>query len=227
MKKIILFLFIFLFTIGCSSKTNNIEVKEPDNSVDNNSVVDSVEVYTDLNSTPIGFYKLSGNKLTRLNNINVNASSEDDIGLFQIYPSNEDIVNLDKAFALSYHDEWIKYSNIKLGINIKYYLTSGDVVSYNIFSPDNTFEKWEYLMNYLYDDYANYGRGFYSHIESNQVNENTLYTAFKMQAGGNINEINKILLSVFTFDSSDDFLNNEYRGNSLHTVSICINTTNC
>ena len=226
MKQIILFLFIFLFTIGCSSKTNNIEVKEPDNSVDN-SVVDSVEVYTDLNSTPIGFYKLSGNRLTRLNNINVNASSEDDIGLFQIYPSNEDIVNLDKAFALSYHDEWIKYSNIKLGFNIKYYLTSGDVVSYNIFSPDNTFEKWEYLMNYLYDDYANYGRRFYSHVESNQVNEETLYTAFKMQAGGNINEINKILLSVFTFDSFDDFLNNEYRGNSLHTISICVNRSNC
>ena len=36
-------------------------------------------------------------------------------------------------------------------------------------------------MNYLYDDYANQNKSFYSHIENNKMNDNTLFTAFKMQ----------------------------------------------
>ena len=84
-------------------------------------------------------------------------------------------------------------------------------------------EKWEYLLNYLYDDYVNRGKGFYSHIEENEYNENTLLTSIKLQSNDRALGINnKILLTVFTYDSEDDFLDGEYRGNSSSTLTICV-----
>ena len=48
-----------------------------------------------------------------------------------------------------------------------------------------------------------------------------------MQSNYRCNEIkDKILLTVFTYDSSDDFLDGEYRGNSKNTLTICLND-NC
>ena len=62
------------------------------------------------------------------------------------------------------------------------------------------------LMNYLYDDYQNRGKSFYSHIESNQVTPETLYTAFKMQASYGCGDINSaIKFTVFTYDDLEDF----------------------
>ena len=83
-------------------------------------------------------------------------------------------------------------------------------------------------MNYLYDDYVNRGKSFYSHIEPEEVTDETLYTAFKMQSGHLIDQINsKIEFTVFTYDSEDDFINNEYRGNSSNKLIICLENRPC
>ena len=43
-----------------------------------------------------------------------------------------------------------------------------------------------------------------------------------MQSSGNVNKINSnILFSVFTYDSEDDCLDSNYRGNSIYTIKIC------
>ena len=43
-----------------------------------------------------------------------------------------------------------------------------------------------------------------------------------MQSSGNVSKINSnILFSVFTYDSPDDFLDSNYRGNSIYTIKIC------
>ena len=82
-------------------------------------------------------------------------------------------------------------------------------------------DKWEHLMTYLYDDYANRNKSFYSHIENNEYNENTLFTAIKLQSSYSCSEItSNIYLTVFTYDTEDDFENNEYRGNSKYTITI-------
>ena len=83
-------------------------------------------------------------------------------------------------------------------------------------------------MTYLYDDYNNFGKSFYSHIEKEQFNENTLMTSIKIQSSYSVDQINsKISLTVFTYDSEDDFENNEYRGNSSYTMDICIEGRPC
>ena len=224
MKKILLVLVVLLLFCGCAKKEKVIEKTKEEKKEE----VIEKDTYKDENKTPIGFYKVQGNTLTKITKVNVTPVVEQDMGVFQIYPSNEDNLTIDKGFGLAFYDEWNKYNNIKLGYNIKFSLADGRNISYNIFSPENTFDQWEYLMTYLYDDYNNFGKGFYSHIEKEQFNENTLMTSIKIQSSYSVDQINsKISLTVFTYDSEDDFENNEYRGNSSYTMDICLEGRAC
>lgn len=222
-KYLLLILSIFLIT-GCTNQEEKEPIKE-EPIKEYKDVEVSAPTYTDNNTTPISFYRLQGNKLIKLTELTKKLNVEEDIGIFQVYPSNEDEIVLNKSFSEAFYDEWQKYNqnnNIKIGFNIKFSLANENI-SYNIFSPSNTFDKWEYLMNYLYDDYANRGKGFYSHIEENEYNESTLFTALKIQSSYQCNEITSpIQVTVFTYDSDDDFENNEYRGNSKQTFTINI-----
>jgi len=220
MKKIFIisFIIIILFT-GCLKKEKEVKVIKHEKEIKEEVVEDT---YKDLNNTPIGIYKLQNNKLIRLDNINKNLVVEEDIDTFQIYFSKDKEVNLNKSFSDSYYDEYKKY-NIKVGFNISFKLKNGEAISYNILTPSNTFDKWEYLMTYLYDDYANKGKSFFSHIENDQYNSSTLFTAIKLQSSYKCKDIDsKIELKVFTYDGEDDFIDNNYRGNSSFTTTINI-----
>ena len=224
MKKLISLLIIIILLTGCTTQE-----QEPIKKKTTNPKKEEVIKYQDTNKTPIGIYKLEGNKLTRLNQINKTLVVEENIDSFQIFPSNEEVVTIN-SFGTDFYNKWQEYNpgnTIKIGFNIKYKTTSNEEVSYNILNPMQTFEKWEYLMNYLYDDYINQGKGHYSHLEEKDYNENTLFTTFKMQASYACADITNIKLTVFTYDSEDDFENNEYRGNSSHTLNICINGYEC
>lgn len=222
MKKIIIIFIILILCSGCVKKE---EKKKEKKKVD----VEYVEHYKDLNNTPIAFYSHNGNRLDKLTKINKTLIPMEDIDVFQVYPANTDRVDLSKGFGESFYDEWMKYNtnnNLKIGFNIKF-STDEEDISYNIFNPINCREKWEYLLNYLYDDYANRGKGFYSHIEDNEFNENTLMTSIKIQSSGDCSKIkDKIVLTVFTYDTDDDFKDGEYRGNSSSTLTICL-SDNC
>lgn len=228
MKKIITLLFVLMFVSGCGSKNTPVE-KEKEQEVP--VKMEEVERYSDNNTTPIGIYRLEGNKLTKLKQISESLIVEKDIGVFQIYPSSEDEVILSSSFGQSFYDEWLKYNNgsLRIGFNVKFTKNDGEKISYNILNPSQTFDHWEQLMNYLYDDYANLGKGFYSHIENDEYNDNTLFTSFKMQSSYQCGDIaSKIQLSVFTYDTDDDFgEDGEYRGNSLYTLDICVNGVAC
>ena len=229
MKKAFLLLFIILLTCGCQKEQANLKIKTipPDEKKE-----ESLPLYQDSNTTPIGIYQLNGNSLTKLTTITKKTVVEEDLGLFQVYPANDDTITLSNSFADSYYNKWLEYkqdTNLKLGFNIKFHLNNGENVSYNIMSPDDCMMRWEHLMTYLYDDYTNKGKNFYSHIESNEYNENTLFTAIKIQNGYKIEEIDsKIQLTAFTYDTDDDFdENNEYRGNSSYTFNICLEGRPC
>ena len=212
MKKIVI-LFLSILAISGCAKEEKIEVKY--------EKIKKVDSYKDINTTPIGIYKLEGNTLTRLKSIDKKLKVEEDIGLFQIYPSKEEKVELNTSFGEAFYKEWSKYKDIKQGFNIKYSLNNAEI-SYNILSPNETFNHWEYLMNYLYDDYINKDKSFYSHLEANEFKNTTLLTSFKMQAGYKCSEIKKIELTAFTYDSKDDLFADGYRGNSKATLVINI-----
>lgn len=229
MKKILLIICIFIIMSGCSQK-KELEIKtiKPDTNIKKEEVKPT---YEDNNNTPIGIYQLDGEKLVKLKQINKKLIIEDDIGIFQLYPANEEVIYLEKPFSISYYEKWNYYKqdrDLKEGFNIKFHLNSGEEVSYNILSPSDCMNRWEHLMNYLYDDYENRAKSFYSHIENDQYNENTLFTSIKIQSSYQIYEIDSpIQLTVFTYDSADDFIDGEYRGNSSYTMIICPDGVNC
>ena len=217
MKKVLIILLCLLIVTGCTKKEVKKETKKkvtPEK--------EEVVKYQDDNKTPISLYKLEGNKLTKLDKITKTLNVEENVDSFQIFPSTENEVIINNSWQ-----ELNPNNKIKIGFNIKYKTTGNEEVSYNILNPSQTFEKWEYLMNYLYDDYVNQGKGFYSHLEEKDYNENTLFTTFKMQASYACKDITNIKLTVFTYDTDDDFENNEYRGNSFHTLNICIDNYEC
>ena len=217
-KKIIIILLILIITCGCVN-TKKVEKKKK-KKID----VEYEEKYKDLNNTPISFYSGSDGGLIKITKINKKLVPFEDIGIFQIYPSNEETISLNGGFGNSFYSEWMKYNtnnNLKIGFNIKF-KDNDEEISYNILNPSNCMDKWEYVMNYLYDDYANRGKGFYSHIEENEYNENTLFTSIKIQSNDKaLNIKDKIVVTVFTYDSDDDFdKNDNYRGNSKYSVTI-------
>ena len=114
-------------------------------------------------------------------------------------------------------------NNLKIGFSLEIPLKDNTVIHYNIYGPNQTMNYWEYFMAYLYDDYANRNKSFYSHIESNDYNENTLFTALKLQCGGLCDNISSpVKLTVYTYDSEDDFKEETYRGNSKYSIPICM-----
>ena len=220
MKKIITIIILCLLLTGCEEKK---EIKKEVKKEKDNTPIGVVDDYKDLNNTPIGLYKLNGNKLTKLSEDTVNLTAMEDVGIFQVFPSNEESITIN-SFGTDFYNEWIKYNtsnNLKIGFNIKYELNNGEKISYNVLSPANNFDHYEYFMNYLYDDYKNQGKGFYSHIEDKDLDENTLYTSIKIQSSGYVKEVKDgFSLTVFTYDSEDDFKDGEYRGNSKYTYKI-------
>ncbi len=229
MKKTFILLFIPLLLCSCQKEKPNLEIKTVTPEIKEEVLIPD---YQDSNTTPIGIYQLNGNILTKLTTITKKPVIEEDLGIFQVYPANDDSITLNNSFADSYYNKWLEYkqdTNLKLGFNIKFHLNNGENVSFNILSPDDCMKRWEHLMTYLYDDYANRGKSFYSHIENNEYNENTLFTALKIQSSAQIDEIDsKIQLTVFTYDSEDDFdENQEYRGNSSYTLNICLEGRPC
>ena len=223
MKKLKLFIILLipiLFICGCDKKETNKETKKKK---EKQEVIVKEPEYVDENKTPIAIYKLQGNKLIKLTEDEEILSPLEDIGIFQIYPSNEDTITIN-SFGNDFYNEFSKYNtnnNLKIGFNLTFTLNTNETISFNILGPNNTFEKWEHFMTYLYDDYANSGKSFYSHIEEKDYNESTLFTAIKIQSGAYIADTkDKVELTVFTYDSDDDFLDGKYRGNSKYTYTI-------
>lgn len=232
-RKILIIIIIVLLITGC--KSNNKNINETKQIINNEEeIIEEKETYKDENETPISFYRLSNNTLHRIETINISPSPMEDIGIFQVYPSKEESITLSQPFGQSFFNSLSMFNTetnrIKIGFNLKYQLTDGTSISQTILNPSMTNDKyWEYLLIYLYDDYVNSGKSFYSHIEPEEYNENTLFTAIKVQSSGNVLGIDKkIELTVFTYDSEDDFdENQEYRGKSKSSLILCINNNIC
>lgn len=218
MKKAIIICMCFILC-ACGSKKNNV-VKKTNNI---KKVEEVKDTYKDDNNTIVGLYLEKGRTLELVTDYSTDIVSGKDIGVYQIYFSNDNIVNLNNKFGEEYYNKIISLDNlenIKVGFNIKYSLSNGENINQTITNPSNTITNG-YILNYLYDDYKNRNSNFYSHIEESEYNDDTLFTSIKLYANSVDMLISNIELTVFTYDTEDDFDEfGNYRGNSKYTVNI-------
>ena len=228
MKKLLVVILILIIVTGCHSKTTN----RVTNNKKEKDVVEKDD-YVDDNIMPISFYKDNGSKLIKLDAYQQSFNNGEDIGIFQVFPSNDKEISYD-SFPMDFNNKWReidKKGDYRIGFNLKYSLNSGRTISHNILYPKDTMrdDYYNYIIPYLYDDYAHINDSWYSHIENDEYNDDTYYTSIKLYANGMAHEIDsKIVLTVFTYNGQDDFNdNNEYRGNSSASINICDPNRKC
>ena len=218
--KRVLIIFACLLLCACSSKKNS-EIKKTKDSL--KKVEEEKITYKDDNNTIVGLYLEKGRALELVTDYSTDIVSGKDIGVYQIYFSNDNTVNLNGKFGEEYYNKFIgldNHENIKVGFNIKYSLSNGENINQTITNPSNTIQNG-YILNYLYDDYKNRYSNFYSHIEENEYSDDTLFTSIKLYANSIDMLTSSIELTVFTYDTEDDFDEfGNYRGNSKYTVNI-------
>lgn len=207
MKKIYIVLLCLILITGCSTKKVGKKVKK-----DKEEPKGVKEVYKDENMMPISFYE-NNKKITTKK---VAFKVGQDLGVFQIFPSNQDSISSWNSF----YDEWSKYDSnhkTKIGYSISYTLNDGRKIVHTILNPSNTMDYEGYMAVYLYDDYNNRGKSWYSHLEEKDYNDNSFLTSIKLYGNSSIDNITSdIVITVFTYDTDDDFNEEtkEYRGNS-------------
>lgn len=214
-KKIIL-LIVVIFVSGCNKEVSNIKVEEDIPSSND------VEEYIDDNNIKLGLFLYDGkynNKHVLEDTYYTDFISGVDIGSFEVFLTDEKIINGNK-----FKDTWNKYyntyeniENYKVGFNIKFILNDGTSFNSNFLEPD-IYKFSEYFYVYLYDDVNQEDNSYYSHLET--MNDNNILTSIKLYAVDGINKVENIILSAFTYDSEDDFDNNNYRGNSIYVIRI-------
>lgn len=218
MNRVVLIIFV-LFLSSCSIKGKE-DIMINDEFYED-TIVDKEE-YIDDNQIKLGLF-------LRDNNYNNKERLEDtyytefvsgeDIGLFEVFLTDDKMVD-----GTSFKNLWDKYykeyddiDDYKIGFNIKFILEDGTNYNGNFLAPD-IYKFSDYFFVYLYDD-VHQNNDTYGHLEN--MNEDTLLTSVKISARDGIDKVENLILSVFSYDSEDDFdEEGNYIGNSIYVIRI-------
>ncbi len=216
MKKILLIL-ILLLAIGCKKEDED-EIKRIEKLINDPQPTSTPTAtpYVDTNPIKVGFYK-NGKLITEYNN---KFKDRTDIAVLNIVFTNDEQLN-NSNFKTAWKNYYDKYDNIndyKIGFEVSF--TANDKEYNNvILDPSNGEKLYPYLFTYLYDDIHN--SGHYSHVTTEQVKDDTVYSSIKVYLHQKTNEITSpITLTVFTYKDDNDFLDEHYRGNIKYTITI-------
>lgn len=179
------------------------------------------KIYLDNNPLNVGLYQLENNNFILKKEIKSEWQiSKNIVVLITIY-SNKDKFNND--YFNVFNNEKAKYANsdkYKIGYNLKFYVKD-KLYNQTILRPNDALSIFNYIQVYLYDDFLHKDDEWYSHTTDNEFNDETLLTTIKLTGSDYIDQItSEIILTVFTYNDMSDFDNNNYRGNSSHSVTI-------
>lgn len=207
-----LFILILLLLITGCNKKENIDV------ITSEKIDEIVEdMYVDDNPITIGIYDNDVSLVKEYNLVKESRSEK----VFSFYYTNEENVS-----SNSYKENWSKfYSNYtdiydyKIGFHFSFYV--GDALIEKTILNPYTFAFEPYFYIYLYDDINQPDNTFYSHLEDDDVNENTIFSSIKIFLMEPYDITSPIKFTVFTYDGLEDFdENNNYRGNSKYEINI-------
>lgn len=222
MKKKFILLLLILSLTACTNKQLDKKIID-DEKKEENTITEPVEpVYIDDNPIKLGLYK-NGKLVTEYKDT---FKDNYDIASFDVYFTNEsDVGSTNTKYNFNkYYQNYENIDNYKIGFYVSF-VSEDQKIEKNILSPKDMYTLSPYIFNYLYDDIHQPDGAWYSHVEQKDVNDNTIYSSIKLYATDKGHKISSpITLTVFTYDSTDDFDENGfYRGNSAYTVTIINN----
>lgn len=214
MKKIIILILLLSSLTACQK--NNASDKNIINPPSESSSI-SKPKYTDNNPITIGLYQ--NNSL--VHNYQINLSDHKDIGIFEIYYTNDETLENNNQLNnwKKYYNNYQSIDNYKIGFNISFE-TINETIDYLVLDPSEMHHT-DYLYIYLYDDINQEENTWYSHLETKDLTDKTIYSSIKLYLANRTYEIiSPITLQVFTYDEDDFDEFNHYRGNSSYTITI-------
>lgn len=128
-----------------------------------------------------------------------------DIDCFEVLASREETVQ-GTSFKSIWNGAWEAYpdgKDSKIGFHLEFTLTDGRVVSKTLLKPSDSREFYDYLEVYLYDDI--HQSGWYSHLEDQDMTEETVISSIKLTSGSRIGEVGDIFLTAFLYTGEDCF----------------------
>lgn len=216
MKKIILIFTIFILLTGCNKEKNN---TYKDILIDDTITIDN---YIDDNPIKVALYQ--DNK--RINSYNITLGNFKEIGVFNVYYTNKEVLDSSniKYNYQKYLNSYENIDNYKTGFFISYE-AEGKKIEQLVLDPSSKHAMAPYMYVYLYDDINQAPNTFYSHLEQEDIKDNTIISSIKLFfAHKGTSLTTPITLTVFTYDSKDDFTSDgHYRGTSSYTIKIDIN----
>lgn len=219
MNRVVLIVFV-LFLSSCSIKEKEKIIKNDE--FDEDTIVDK-EQYIDDNQIKLGLFLYDNNyknKERLEDTYYTEFVSGEDIGLFEVFLTDNNIVD-----GTSFKNLWNKYykeyddiDDYKIGFNIKFILEDGTNYNGNFLEPD-IYKFKDYFFVYLYDNVHQKDGAIYGHLEN--MDEDTLLTSIKISARSGIDRVENLILSVFSYDSEDDFdEEGNYIGKSIYVIRI-------
>ncbi|MBE6148904.1 MAG: hypothetical protein E7167_05435 [Firmicutes bacterium] len=224
MKKYILIIVVFILC-GCEFSLNRTDVNELIFNQEDEKEELSIS-YEDENPVKISLYvdNTSGGLDKVTDEFRETWRLKRDIVVFgSVFSDEEELAsdyfqNIWKNNAQNYEN----FQKYKTGWHVSFQLLDGTIYDQMIFNPIDVTDFYDYLELYLYDS-ANQPIGkWYSHLTEEDMKDDTVMTSLKLTAGSKFEQIaSEITVSVFTYDSEDDFdVNGKYRGNSMSTVKV-------
>lgn len=109
----------------------------------------------------------------------------------------------------------------RIGLEFEINLYDKTTKRFTVLSAEDTFAFEEYMEIYLYDDVANAGKWWYSHITPDTTNESTLITTFKITLRRGCYSVSDIRVTAFVYaDESELDDDGFYTGEAKTSIRI-------
>ena len=146
----------------------------------------------------LGLYIAESNERIFVDKFSSKWTSGKDIDCFEVLTSNEK--SLSGKFGELWKSTLNSFSNtknVKVGYKLEIHLLSGETFSFDIKNPKDAMQYKEYIEVYLYDDI--HVSGWYSHLEEDDMEDETIMTSIKLTATPKQSEVSKINLTAYLY----------------------------
>ena len=153
----------------------------------------------------------------------VDRKAKTDIDCFEVFASQLDRIE-GNSFASMWQEAWQSHEateNAKIGFHIRFALADGTMVSKVILKPGDAKAFYDYLEVYLYDDVNQTPGVRYTHLEDDEIGENTVISSIKLTSGAKIDQVGDINLTAFIYNGEACFdQDGNYIGDVFATIYI-------